>query len=88
MKVTILTALGCKPCERTKERLARLEAELPDLQVEEMDLLEDDGIELASRHRVFTLPLVLIDGLEPIQGEVSEEDLRAHLSLAREKART
>lgn len=88
MKVIILTALGCRPCERTKERLNRLQGELPDLVVEEMDLLDDDGIALASRHGVFSLPLVIIEGLEAIHGEVSEEDLRAHLGLAREQART
>lgn len=80
--VKIISALGCRPCERVKARLEELQARHPELRVEEVDLLTDDGVELAARHRVWTLPTLIVDDAVVAEGDVELPELCRALGLA------
>jgi hypothetical protein len=79
--VQVISALGCRPCERVKLRLDEIRARHPDLIVEEVDLLTDEGVALAASHRVWTLPTLIIDGAVVAEGDASWPALEAALGL-------
>lgn len=80
--VKIISALGCRPCERVKARLEELRRRHPGLEVQEVDLLTDDGVALAARHRVWTLPTLIVDDAIVAEGDVDLPALEAALGLA------
>lgn len=84
--VQVITALGCRPCERVKLRLAELQARHPDLRIEEVDLLTDEGVALAARHRVWSLPTLIIDDSVVAEGDTDEPALEAALGLVPSRA--
>jgi DNA-binding LytR/AlgR family response regulator len=77
----VISALGCRPCERVKIRLEELQARRTELIVEDVDMLTDDGIALAARHRVWTLPTLIIDDTIVAEGDVELSDLEAALGF-------
>jgi len=79
--VQVISALGCRPCERVKVRLEEIRARHPDLEVQEVDLLTDEGVALAARHRVWTLPALVVDDAIVAAGDVDEQALEAALGL-------
>jgi DNA-binding LytR/AlgR family response regulator len=79
--VRVISALGCRPCERVKIHLEELQARHTDLIVEDVDMLTDDGIALAARHRVWTLPTLIIDDTIVAEGDVELPDLEAALGF-------
>ncbi len=81
MLVRVIWALGCRPCERVKARLAELRATHADLDVEEVDMLTDEGVTLAARHRVWTLPTLIVDEAIAGEGDLELPDLEVALGL-------
>ena len=79
--VYIISALGCRPCERVKARLVELSRRDADLHVHEVDLLTDEGIGLAARHRVWTLPALIVDDAVVAAGDVELPELARALGL-------
>lgn len=79
--VRVISALGCRPCERVKRRLEEIQARYTDLAVEDVDMLTDEGVTLAARHRVWTLPTLIIDGTIVAEGDVELPDLEAALGF-------
>lgn len=81
MLVQVISALGCRPCERVKARLDELQSRHADLRVEHVDLLTGDGVALAARHRVWTLPTLLVDDAVVAEGDIELPDLERALGL-------
>ena len=81
MLIQVISALGCRPCERVKARLEELQSRHPDLQVADVDLLTGDGIALAARHRVWTLPTLIADGTVIAEGDIELPELERALGL-------
>jgi len=79
--VRVISALGCKPCERVKVRLEEIEARHPDLVIDHVDMLTDEGVALSARHRVWTLPTLIIDDAIVAEGDVELPDLEAVLGF-------
>ena len=79
LNVTMLTAVGCRPCARAKELLWALQTEYPGLAVTEVDVGSEEGIELATRYHVWTLPVILVDGRVVLAGRVDDAELRWRL---------
>jgi hypothetical protein len=59
--VRVISALGCEACERVKVRLQEIQARHPELVVDHVDMLTDEGVALSTRHRIWTLPTLVID---------------------------
>ena len=83
IEVRLVSGFGCKPCERVKERLQRLQADYPDLRVSEVDIGGEEGTGLAVRYRLAALPGILVNGRMALAGDVSESLLRRELEAAR-----
>jgi glutaredoxin len=81
LAVRVISALGCRPCERVKLRLEEIQARHTELEVEHVDMLTDEGVALAARHRVWTLPTLIIDDTIVAEGDVELPDLEAALGL-------
>ena len=79
--VRVISALGCQPCERVKLRLIDLRARHTDLTIEDVDMLTEEGVALAARHRVWTLPTLIIDETIVAEGDVELADLETALGL-------
>jgi hypothetical protein len=79
--VQIISALGCKPCERVKVRLEEIQARHTDLVIDHVDMLTDEGVTLSARHRVWTLPTLIIDDQIVAEGDVELPDLEAVLGF-------
>ncbi len=79
--VRVISALGCQPCERVKLRLAELQARHAELTIEDVDMLTDEGVAIAARHRVWTLPTLIIDDTIVAEGDVELTDLETALGL-------
>jgi len=84
IEVKLVTGLGCKPCEKVKKHLDRLNEDFPELQVTEVDIGSEEGTALAVRYRLAGLPGILINGRMSLVGEVSEKLLRERLNLVRQ----
>lgn len=83
IEVWLVTGFGCKPCERVKERLQRLEAEFPEVSVREFDIGSERGTAIALRYKLVGLPGILINSRMALAGDVSEALLRERLGQAR-----
>ncbi len=77
----MISALGCRPCDRVKLRLEEIQARHTDLEVDHVDMLTDEGVALAARHRVWTLPTLIIDDTIVAEGDVELADLEAALGF-------
>lgn len=78
-RVTLLTQDDCALCDHAKTVLSRIASERP-LDVNEVRLGSDEGMELAQRHAILFAPGVLLDG-EPFgHGRLSERKLRRALA--------
>ena len=81
-RVYVISALGCRPCERVKARLKELQARHAELHIEEVDLLTDEGVALAARHRAWTLPTLVVDDAVIGEGDIELPELERALRLA------
>ncbi len=82
IEVRLVSAFGCKPCDKVKERLLRLQGDFPELRVVELDIGSEEGTALAVRYRLAALPGVLVNGRMALVGDVSESLLRRELEEA------
>ena len=83
IEVLLVSGFGCKPCQHVKERLDRLQADFPEVRVEEVDIGSARGEALALRYRLAALPGILVNGRMALVGDVSEALLRRELDTAR-----
>ena len=81
VRVEVLTAPGCRKCEAAKalvvNTIARLRQEIPDLQVDVINLA--DHPEVAVQYRVMATPAIAINGVLAFYGTPKEADLRQRL---------
>ena len=77
----VISALGCRPCERVKLRLEEIQARHTDLEIQHVDMLTNEGVALAARHRVWTLPTLIIDDTIVAEGDVELPDLEGALGF-------
>ena len=79
-KIQILTSNTCAHCVRVKEALSKIKEDMPDLEIEEVDLLKPEGQKMAQKYGVMASPGIIIDGKLAFQGGATEEQLREILS--------
>lgn len=86
MKVTLVrppTCINCYRCEGIKRALGRMKNEYPDLEVEEMDALSEEGRKLVAEHQITATPGVFVDGRFIGMGEMTEAELRQKIASVR-----
>ena len=72
----MVTAEGCLPCLRIKRILGELRAELPEIQVREVEFTSKEGVALAVKNSILYPPAVLINGTLFAKGKIMEEPLK------------
>lgn len=78
----MITKEGCLPCLRIKRILGELKAELPDIDVSEVDFTSEEGITLAVRNSILYPPAVFINKSLFAKGKIMEEPLKAAVRRA------
>lgn len=82
-KITLVrpkTCINCYRCEGIKRALGRLKAEFPDIEIEEIDALSEEGIKLVRENQITYTPGVFLNGKFIGMGEMKESDLRPKLA--------
>ncbi len=75
VKIEILTTPGCVHCAEAKRLIDKLKKDLPDLEVETIDVAEQP--EVAQKYMLMSAPGIVIDGkLEYMGGVPKEDELR------------
>ncbi len=73
VNVLLLTSEGCKPCSRVKRILGELQAVMPELAVEAVELNSPTGSKLAMENGVLYPPAVFIEGKLFAKGKVDAD---------------
>ena len=79
VRVLLVTSEGCKPCSRVKRVLKELQAEMPDLTVDEVDYYSPDGSKLAMENWITYPPAVFIEGKLFEKGKVHTDAMVASI---------
>lgn len=78
-KVKLVTSQSCAHCMRAKEALDEIKKDMPDLEVETIDLFKDEGQELAQKYGIMASPGIIIDDKLAFQGGATKEQLKKAL---------
>ena len=71
----LLSSYGCTPCLRIKRILSELQAEMPDLSVEEVEFKSLSGSKLSIESSVLYPPAVFLDGKLLAKGKIDAEKM-------------
>lgn len=82
VEITVLTKEGCLPCLRIKRIVGELKAELPNLDVCEVDFTSEEGVALAVKNSILYPPAVFINGSLFAKGKIMEEPLKESVTKA------
>ena len=77
MRVILYSKAGCHLCDEAREHLEDLAADHV-FELDEMDIRRDD--QLFERYR-YRIPVIVVDGVERLEGRISAEDVRSLLRL-------
>lgn len=81
-EVTVITKEGCLPCLRIKRIVGELKAELPNIEVREVNFTSKEGVALAVKNSILYPPAVFINGSLFAKGKIMEEPLRESVRKA------
>lgn len=73
--VLFVTSYGCTPCLRVKRILTELQAEMPDLALEEVEYKSESGAKLAIENGIQYPPAVFVDGKLIAKGKIQADSL-------------
>ena len=96
VKIMLLTQEGCNPCKRVKRILNEIVEEVKllnsdpaaSIEVEEVSLASELGMQLAVEHQILYPPAVFIDGQLFGKGKIREDELREAVKLSLSKKDT
>ena len=71
----LLSSYGCTPCLRIKRILSELQAEMPELSVEEVEFKSLSGSKLSIESSVLYPPAVFLDGKLLAKGKIDAEKM-------------
>ena len=72
-----MTSLGCTPCLRVKRVLTELQADMPNLTIEEVEFTSPAGTKLAIENGVLYPPAVFMDQTLIAKGKIDVAQLSA-----------
>jgi glutaredoxin len=76
VEVAIVSKEGCLPCLRIKRIVGELKAELPEIEVREVDFASEEGMALSVKNSIVYPPAVFINGYLFAKGKIMEEPLK------------
>jgi glutaredoxin len=84
LKVRVLTSLGCTPCLRVKRILHELQAEIPNLALEEVEYTSPNGFKLAMENGILYPPAVFLNEQLIAKGKIDRDAMVAQIRKATE----
>ena len=73
--ILLVTSLGCTPCLRVKRILKGLQAEMPNLTLEEVDYKSPPGVKLSIENSIQYPPAVFLDGKLIAKGKIDADSV-------------
>ncbi|MGD0423907.1 MAG: thioredoxin family protein [Candidatus Bathyarchaeia archaeon] len=73
--ILLVTSYGCTPCLRVKRILKELQAEMPNLAVEEVEYTSASGAKLSIENGVQYPPAVFLDGKLISKGKIDADTM-------------
>lgn len=81
--IRLLTAAECAHCQEVRALLQHVQADDPDVMVEEIDAASPPGLRLSIEHGVLVMPGIILNGRFLAMGSITEAHLRRELAAAR-----
>ena len=82
VEVAVVSKEGCLPCITVKHVMEEMKAELPELEVTEVDLSSKEGLDLAVKNSILYPPAVFIDGHLYAKGKIYPKKLEEAIRKA------
>lgn len=79
IKIQFLTVIGCHECEAAKKMFNEIMPDFPNVEVEEINIMETRGQELVLKYGILASPGIVINGELFSSGDVNKEKLIAKL---------
>lgn len=79
IKLQLVKSEGCHHCAEVKKTLEKLKPEFPDLQIEEILMTTDKGMELVQKYGIMSSPGVIINDKLAFTGGGTEKQIREAL---------
>ncbi|MDZ7587384.1 MAG: thioredoxin family protein [Patescibacteria group bacterium] len=79
IKLQLIKTEGCSHCAQVKEILAKLKPEFPDLQVEEVLMTTEKGMNLVQKYSIMSSPGIIINDKLAFTGGATEVQIRQAL---------
>lgn len=76
LKVTLVSTPNCSHCLEVKKTLEKMKGEYPDLTIEEVSALTEEGQKLIHQHGIMSSPGILINDEFFSMGIVSEKQFK------------
>ncbi|MCH7730243.1 thioredoxin family protein [Patescibacteria group bacterium] len=78
--VQLVKTEHCSHCGQVKDLLEKLAPEFPDMKVQEISMIEEEGMKLVQKYGIMSSPGVIINGKLAFVGGASESQLRNKLN--------
>lgn len=75
IKLQFLTMSDCHSCEQAKKIITEIQPDFPDLEIEEIDIISEEGRELVQKYGIMSSPGIIIDGELFSTGGLNKEKL-------------
>ena len=75
-EVAFVTKEGCLPCLRIRRILGELKAELPGIEIREVDFTSEEGVALAVKNGILYPPAVFINSILFAKGKIMEGPMK------------
>lgn len=76
LKVTLVSTPNCSHCAEVKKTLEKMKGEYPDLTIEEVSAITEEGQRLIHQHSIMSSPGILINDEFFSMGIVSEKQFK------------
>lgn len=76
LKITLVSTPNCSHCLEVKHTLEKMKGEYPDLTIEEVSAITEEGQKLIHKHSIMSSPGILINDEFFSMGMVSEKQFK------------
>lgn len=76
LKVTLVSTPSCSHCLEVKKTLEKMKGEYPDLTIEEISAITEEGQKLIHQHSIMSSPGILVNDEFFSMGIVSEKQFK------------
>lgn len=61
-KIILVTSTDCSQCEKVKKIMEEIKRDFPQLQIKEIDMTTEKGMQLVQKYQIMSSPGVIING--------------------------